>query len=210
MNKNHITLLKNVYDYAEGYMSEYADVPYHNFSHAKRFSRAAIRVAKEAGYNTNSESHQWVRFILATAGLLHDLTSGPGHERRNAELADEILTVIGYGRSDIEFVKKLIIATDYARGPATTLEMIMRDADTLHLGDSNYDKRSDELRAEMGIAYDPEWAFVQLDFFDNHRFFTQAAERISGRAKEKWSIELEYQVNYDVFVRLFGRFSLNH
>ena len=80
------------------------------------------------------------------------------------------------------------------QSPHTPLEEIVADADLDLLGRSNFLERNQDLRKELA-AYgttqtDYQWYTDQLDFLQNHRYWTAAARALRDEQKHRNIVRL--------------------
>jgi uncharacterized protein len=132
------------------------------------------------------------RLILRTAALFHDLgyiERVEGHELSSARIAGQVLPGYGYTAEQIDAVCSLIMATRMPRIPQTLLEEILADADLDNLGRTDFMKRSLELRKEWETSgkhwSDQEWFVRQLEFLDEHHYFTASARLLRDEQKQR-------------------------
>lgn len=136
--------------------------------------------------------------LLRTAGLYHDI--GFVEQYRNNEplasrIARESLPEFGYSPAQIDIICFIILATQIPQRPVTHLEMIMCDADLDYLGRKDFYEISDTLFKEweeFGIVGSlEEWNCRQLDFFQQHQYFTKTAKAKREALKLKHFKELK-------------------
>jgi uncharacterized protein len=121
--------------------------------------------------------------LLRTAALFHDLgivVQYREHEIVSARFAAEVLPTFGYSSEQIERVRAMIMATRLPQSPRDLCERILADADLDVLGRSDFLARNQDLRDELtGLGQetsDENWYHSQLQFVQNHRYFTCAAQ----------------------------------
>lgn len=135
--------------------------------------------------------------LLRIAALLHDVgftQTYKDHEAKGQEIAEELMTELGFSRKDIKVVKGLIWATKIPQSPKTYLEKIICDADLDYLGRSDFYTIGDQLYAELkarGILKNvKEWNKIQIDFLEKHQYHTPFARKHRQPAKAKRIAEL--------------------
>ena len=100
--------------------------PFHGGDHTTRVLRAVETLAAREGLEPEET------ILALTAALLHDLgyrESRQGHERRSAELANQLLPVQGYSLFQIDRIRDLIMATaESDPAPNTLLAKVFLDA----------------------------------------------------------------------------------
>ncbi len=164
-----------------------AHIYFHNFNHALRVRDAVLELG-----NAMKCSEKEMEY-LQIAALFHDtgfVNIYDGHEAESQRLADEYLRKHHYSEEGIVQVKALIAATNPKIAPASKLEKIMCDADTAHVGQKKYFRRSERLRKEIEenrkkAFLDYEWEKSNLEFLQNHSFYTHCAIEKYGDRKRK-------------------------
>lgn len=128
--------------------------------------------------------------LLEVAAAYHDIGfvyTLDEHERRGAELAGEVLPRFGFNRSQIEQIQNIIMATRLPQSPTNLLEEIIADADLDLLGREDFFERNLALHTELanlGNAIKWEtWYEGQLEFLQNHHYFTAAAAAVRDQGK---------------------------
>ncbi len=129
--------------------------------------------------------------LLRSAALLHDIgyiDTIEKHEDRSVELSREILLTFKYNEEQIDQICKLILATKMPPKPENLLEEIICDANLDHLGRVDFliqsDKLFQEYRTMNKVKSKKEWNEFQVNFLQNHEFFTNAARRLCEVSKE--------------------------
>lgn len=147
--------------------------------------------------------------LLKTAALFHDsgfLIDIKNHEANGVKVAEEILPQFGYTKEQRAIIAELIMATKMPQTPKNKLEEIMCDADLDYLGRPDYLNVSQNLYRELleqknvsGSEY--EWNKIQLNFLQQHRFFTDSAKKRRNQNKNKQLmkiIEQDYKFETDI------------
>jgi uncharacterized protein len=160
---------------------------YHCLSHTRD---EVIPAVEQLSAMENLEPNS--RLVLRTAALFHDLgyvERMEGHEMVSARIAGQILPGFGYTTQQIDLVCSLIMATRLPRTPQTLLEEILADADLDNLGRTDFMQRSLDLRKEWGTFgrqwTDEEWFISQLEFLNEHRYFTASARKLRDEQKRE-------------------------
>jgi polyphosphate kinase len=130
--------------------------------------------------------------LLEIAALFHDAgyaLAYNGHERRSADLAEAFLRKRGVGGHHILRVRGLIMATRLGAPVRSTLQAVLRDADSAKAGQADFEEKGDRLRSELehvrGKRYtDREWAGLNLKYLQAHFFRTSQAKRRYGPQKQ--------------------------
>lgn len=147
---------------------------------------AAVRFGRDSGFKGEDLG------LIETAAIYHDigyLVGRQEHENIGVDICYEVLPTFGYRPAHLERIAAMIMATQLPQN-ATTLEArIIADADMDSLGREDFLHTSLALRRELesiGIyRTDAEWFRGQLFFLKNHRYFTNAAQRLRQQGKEK-------------------------
>jgi class 3 adenylate cyclase/ligand-binding sensor domain-containing protein len=152
------------------------DLSYHDIKHTFNVYKAVIFYIQ----NEDVSSHQAI--LLKTAALYHDagfLFSYENNEKEAIRLVEEVLPQFNYTKEDIETICSLILKTNIALEPETNLQQILCDADLDYLGTDNYFNRAEKLKDEWekrgkSMSWE-EWYQLQLDFLDQHKYYTKTA-----------------------------------
>lgn len=157
---------------------------YHNLAHVKDVYNAVLWYISE--YSLKDDE----ALMLRTAALFHDagfIVQAKGHEEISCRYAKEFLPTFGYSESQIEAICGMIMATKIPQTPKTKLEEILADADLDYLGRDDFFPISDKLFRELhstGIIEDEDqWNRLQVNFFESHHYFTDAAKKSRNEKK---------------------------
>lgn len=159
---------------------------YHSVRHTQRVISGVEEIGKLEGVDRQSLEILRLAAAWHDSGYLHDIYC---HEERGCDLARKHLPDFGLGEVLIEEVCKLIMATKITRHPDGLLQGIICDADLSYLGTEEYDEIADLLYHEF-IAFSltdspGKWIVQQIDFLENHRFFTHTAKNLYEETKAK-------------------------
>lgn len=165
---------------------------YHDVRHTLDVFRAVERIANTEGIKGED------LFLLKTAALYHDagfIRQYQNNEPIGAEMAREALPNFGYTPSQIEVIAGLIYATAIPHNPQTHLQEIICDADLDYLGREDFNTIADTLRRELMergyIKSYMAWDQMQVDFLNQHRFFTSSSINLRRKGKLKHLEEIE-------------------
>ncbi len=167
---------------------------YHNLDHTRQVVRAAEEMADY--YQLLPED----RNAVVIAAWLHDVgfASGEskGHEAVSAQMAADLLKQHNADPLLIEKVTKCIEATKMPQAPGPLIEQIICDADLFHLGTEEFNLRNNELRHELSeISQEKisrkKWRKMNINFMENHSYFTDYGKRKLQPVKEKHIEELK-------------------
>lgn len=143
--------------------------------------------------------------LLSIAVLLHDIEQGPDHEERSAALARSVMESFGYSQKDRDTVAEAIESTKLLRDPKTgklyrepngRISEILLDCDIYPnaLPEEDFFEVNEALREELGMDENPEWWKTQIQFMEDHEWFTPFA-------REFW--EPQKQANLSAVKRKF-------
>lgn len=112
------------------------------------------------------------------------------HENASVTIVSTFLDSRNVTENYLPSVEKLILATKRLGEPVTLAEQIICDADTQHLGAKNYLDWSALLKEEFELRNcreisDNEWNYMNICFFNSHRYFTEYAQKTWGGQKLK-------------------------
>jgi HD superfamily phosphodiesterase len=140
-------------------------------------------------------------YLLRIAALTHDmgfLVSHVEHEATSAKMAENYMKQLGFPKSDIRQVQKMIIATKPTNPSNTKLEKILCDADLDYLGRDDFVKISNTLYLEFrdqGIVMDYEsWMRLQVKFLEFHEYQTEYAKKYRAPKKAMWLKKIKDEV----------------
>ncbi len=132
----------------------------------------------------------------------HDLGFHKGweqHEERSAGLAAAFLAEHQVAPDRIERIKKYILATKKTAVPQNIGEQIVLDADAAHIGNKKYFDALCRLRSECEAHGEKkyskkDWIKLNLEFLNNHKFYTTVAQNKFGDRKRKHLLKLHRQL----------------
>ena len=129
-------------------------------------------------------------YLLLTAAWFHDIgyvEQAIHHELIGARMAVQVLPSFGYSDSEVEIVRWAILATALPQSPTSLLEEILADADLDVLGREDFMQRNQDLRRELSLLgkefTDEQWYTRQIQFVEEHQYFTASAR--SSRDTQK-------------------------
>lgn len=185
----NVQLIAKITEYITNLLSNELDENYiyHNLRHTQRVVKSTKQLVEKCEIN-DKESE-----ILVIASWFHDAgytIAGKNHEESSATIAKEYLTNENYPADDIELVCQLIRATQKDYIPQTTLEKIIKDADTSHFGDDAFEETSELLRKELellDIAHFSidEWRAINIKLLSSkHMYYTECAKTLWQAQKD--------------------------
>ncbi len=182
-------ILNKVHIYVEGLFEALrnTDNLYHNIDHTIE----VVEKVKEIGAGEGLDEDELEIVILAA--WFHDTgycIKSEGHEEVSANYARGFLNVENYPPEKINEVVKCIMATRIPQNPTTLLEKVICDADLAHIGSDQFEIRNNLFRKEYEIYFgkelsEREWLEKSIEFFSQHRFFTEYSNRKYSTQKEK-------------------------
>ena len=145
--------------------------------HGKHHTEDVLKVAKEL-CNLENISH-YESILIKTASLFHDsgfLKSMTEHEKHSCELARKYLPDFGYTEDEIKRICEMIMATKIPQSPKNQLEEIICDADLDYLGRDDFytigNTLFEELKSQGKVDDVYSWNEIQINFLQEHKFFT--------------------------------------
>ncbi|RAJ92103.1 HD domain-containing protein [Larkinella arboricola] len=160
---------------------------YHGIHHTRDVVEVALQLARAENI-TDAETLA----LLRTAALYHDcgfVTTYQGHEAEGCRYARETLPEFGYTTGQIEQICAMIMATQIPQNPQNLLERILCDADLDYLGRPDFDPIArtlfKELKARNLISDEPTWNRTQVNFLENHQYWTPTANALRRAAKQR-------------------------
>lgn len=161
-------------------------VRYHNAQHTKDVMASADHLAEKEGVGEED------LMLLKTAALFHDtgfLQQMVGHEEISCEIARKHLPHFDYSPDQIDRICRIIMATRLPQTPEDKLGEILCDADLSYLGEDDYIRQSQklfhELRTHNLVNTQEEWVVRQIEFLNQHKYFTETARKDHDIAKQK-------------------------
>jgi uncharacterized protein len=145
--------------------------------------------------------------LVKTASLYHDAGFTIGtqeHESLGCEIVRAYLPRYDYTAAEIDSICGMIMATRIPQTPKNILEEIICDADLDYLGRDDFPQIGDTLFAELK-AYNvlrsvKDWNRLQVNFLENHRFFTRTNRARRNPQKQRHLEELKKVVaSYENF-----------
>ena len=166
-------------------------LPATTYFHQVEHTLAVTEAAKLIGEGEKLSEKELELVILAA--LFHDtgfVETYEGHEEKSQAIAATYLNKHNFSQEDIQTVNRLIAVTELKKAPADSMERVICDADMAHIGQKKYKDKAENLRKErefiLGKKYlNLEWRKSNLEFLQNHTYYTQTAKNIFGERKAK-------------------------
>ncbi|MCF8245473.1 MAG: DUF5706 domain-containing protein [Saprospiraceae bacterium] len=172
-----------------------AEYVFHDFVH----TMGVLEAVTEIGAANNLDERELQ--LLQLAAWFHDSgydQGAEGHEERSCRYAVSFLSKFDLPDQDLDLITRCIMATRLPFKPKDLFEETLCDADLSHLGKQSYWDRTGRLRQELLLTRgkmmaEQEWVQFELDFMNNHRYFTSAAEELYNSRKLKHIKQLRKQ-----------------
>ena len=159
---------------------------YHSLDHTLAVMKSAQNLANRAGINGSSLK------LLLTAAAYHDsgfLVDYHNHEEESCNIARKHLPRYNFTSDQIEQICGIIMATKIPQSPKNDLEKFLCDADLEYLGGDDYHTISrrlfDELRLNGFDLSEEKWLDIQINFLQDHHFWTDWAVENLDPNKQK-------------------------
>lgn len=188
-------MLQKAQSYVENFFKE--SIPeqlvYHNLQHTQETVKNIEEIARAEELSEDELE------MALLAGWFHDTGMAfqyEGHENASAELAETFLKDQQYDQDKIESVKQAILATKKDQEPQTTIDRVVRDADSLHVGRDDYKDRMYKLMDEVNALGEKEYSEAELieetlRYYNDHAFYSNYAKREYSPQKEANRKKLE-------------------
>lgn len=164
---------------------------YHNVGHTLYVQDKAAEISRYENCSENDMA------LLDVAALWHDtgyINTYLRHEEESCTLAKQHLPSFDYSAADIDIICGMIMATRMPQSPHNKLEEIIADADLAYLGTPAAAIQADELFRELQhrnpILTKRQWLKTQINFLQNHHYFTSYCKKNSASSKAIYLAEL--------------------
>jgi uncharacterized protein len=158
---------------------------YHRPDHTLDVLDQAINIARAENIQNESDLG-----LLKLASVYHDtgfLYTYEGHEELSCEIFLKDVMNTSFSDGHKSMVCGMIMATKIPQSPNTILESIICDADLDYLGRQDFFAISERLKLEFlhfGIVKTVgEWERRQINFFENHNYFTSSSQQKRNHLK---------------------------
>ena len=160
---------------------------YHNIEHTQDVLQSVENLGKMERVNGKDFT------LLKTAALFHDsgmLIQYDNHEEASTRIASKYLPDFGYSAEEIQVINKMIRTTRLPQNATTQLEKILCDADLDYLGRVDFFMIAHRLQYEWNKLNIKSttletWYELQIEFLENHEYFTASAKKIRQKKKEE-------------------------
>ena len=166
---------------------------YHNLVHTYSVSNWALALGRQENITKEDLIH------LLIAALFHDtgyFESYDEHEQISAQHAETFLKEHNVGDNETELIHNMILATKVTTTPQTLLQQVLCDADLNYLGNNAFFILVDRLRLEWQLTRkkyfsEIDWIKQNIDFFEQHRFYTSSAQHHFDHVKQTHRNQME-------------------
>lgn len=165
---------------------------YHDLEHTLNVYHAAQELAKLENVNEHST------LLLLTAALYHDsgmLIDYENHEEESVLICEKELPKFDYTDEEIKIIVRMIRKTKLLEKADCILENILCDSDLDYLGRDYFFIRSTKLLYEWKLMRKHnynlvKWLKVQVNFLENHHYYTKSAQLLREETKQKTAKEI--------------------
>ncbi|MCX6251487.1 MAG: HD domain-containing protein [Bacteroidetes bacterium] len=166
---------------------------YHCLAHTLDVCKVAQRIMK------SEKTDPYTGLLIETAALFHDagmIVQYKDHEMASVEIARATLPRFLYTPNEIDNISELIRVTTLPQRPKSFTEQIICDADLDYLGREDYLMSSFALKLEWEIngirtCTLKEWLYQQIEFLEDHQFFTSSTIALRQEKKLKNLAEIK-------------------
>lgn len=165
---------------------------YHNYAHTLYVQDKARQGALREGLNEQE------RRLLDAAALWHDTgytNTYKGHEEASCVLAKKHLGDFGFTPAEIDRICEMIMATKIPQSPVDLAGRILADADLAYLGTADAEEDAallfEEMRSVNPALTENQWLQQQVQFLEQHRFFTPYYQENMEPVKQEYLAQLK-------------------
>lgn len=167
------------------------DLSYHGLHH----TLDVLQTVEELCYLENIDEYECN--LVKTAALFHDagfIVSSQEHEKYSCQIAAYYLPDFGYSSKEIDRINEMIMATKIPQSPKDKLGQLLCDADLDYLGRDDFYRIGhslyEELKAREIVQETSSWMDLQINFLEQHSFFTETNKRRRAPRKADFLEEL--------------------
>ncbi|HNP94480.1 MAG TPA: DUF5706 domain-containing protein [Cyclobacteriaceae bacterium] len=181
-------LLDKSKTYAESVLKDLPDkFAYHNIRHTQQVAEAVTEIGTQSGLTDDQMETALIAAWIHDTGYKQGCES---HERYSAEAAEKLLREWGATEDKIRAVNDAIQATMMPQNPKDIVGEVLCDADLSHLANGDLLEVSAKLREEMAQTKDKkftdeEWINFNLQFLENHKYFTAYGKDVLEEKKRR-------------------------
>ena len=168
---------------------------YHNLNHTRDVVKASEKVGSYANLSEDEMEILLLSAWFHDTGFKYDYDN---HVEKSVEIADKFLKEHDYPEERIEKVKSTIESTKMDQKPSSLIENVLHDADFHHLSKKSYFDRLLLLKSELEKVknqkiLDEDWYNQNLDFLENHRFYTEYGKTVLAPKVER-NVEVQHKM----------------
>ena len=193
-----IELLRETGIYVEHFMKEnFTDkIPFHNYRHTAKVVRVCDMISMESKLGKRDRNIVHLSGWFSNIGYKEDPIQ---HEEVSAKHAKSYFEAKGLDKEDIDEIQACILATRTPQHPHSITARILCDAVLFHLSDITYFDELELLRKEWEFTRnerytDEEWIQLNVDFLQNHFYFTPIARKDFEKEKRANLLKLKAQL----------------
>ncbi len=174
--------------YAESILSQMSDsYTYHNLDHTSKVVDAVFEIGKVSGLSEDQMESAIIAAWIHDTGYIQ---GAENHEYNSVEGAKKLLKSWGASDAKITTVSEAIKATEMPQSPKDIVGQVLCDADLSHLAGDNLLETAQSLRSELATTKDKEftdkeWVKYNIQFLDQHTYFTEYGKTVLEKGKRK-------------------------
>lgn len=168
-----------------------ADLTYHGVHHTLDVLEVAEELCRK------EQVSEYETLLVKTAALFHDagfIIGSDKHEEYSCQIASRYLPGFGYSPDEIERINSMIMATKIPQNPQDKLSQLLCDADLDYLGRDDFHEIAgtlfQELKSRSVVNEINAWNEIQVNFLEQHHFFTPTNIERRSRKKQQHLEEL--------------------
>ena len=172
------------------------DLTYHGLHHTLDVLKSVIELCeleRIPPYETT---------LVKTAALFHDtgfIVGSHRHEEYSCQIAAHYLPKFDYNEAEISRIQRMIMATKIPQQPEDKLSQLLCDADLDYLGREDFysigNTLYQELKTRSIVEEESTWMEIQINFLEQHQFFTETNKRRRAPQKLAYLGELKQAQN---------------
>jgi len=183
----------NMYKKVEAYVRDLFETNkkpklfFHSLEHTQQIVKRAEEIA--AHYKLTDKDMLAVYIAAWFHDTGHLFTTPEHHEEKSVEIMKAFMEMYLPDQELIQTITGCILATKRSVEPTTLLQQIVCDADTYHLGTSDFKKTNKQVKKEV-FADDKnpmtkrEWDTQTLEFLDKHKYYTSYCIELLEKGKQ--------------------------
>ena len=159
---------------------------YHDVAHTEDVIKKSILLAELANLTQDEID------LIKTAALYHDsgfLMAREEHEEKSCLIVENDRLEMDFSKSDLQKICEMIQATKIPQNATSLYQKILADADLFYLGTGEYalyaNKLFEEIKYFTPQITTEEWFRIQIDFMEQHSYFTPYGKSVLDPVKQK-------------------------